>query len=132
MKAIIRKLFLNFEKAIFFNSGYSANLGAITALANRSSSIASDKFCHASLLDGIQLSRAKHYRYKHNDINHLTELFEKKSFDLIVTESIFSMEGDIAPLPEIIGLAKKVSCDVIVDDAHGIGFLGKKGRGIIK
>jgi 8-amino-7-oxononanoate synthase len=121
---------LNVDKAILFNSGYQANIGVISALVNRSDIVISDKHCHSSLLEGIQLSRAKHYRYDHNDLQHLKLLSKNNPPDLIVTESIFSMEGDIAQIKEIKEIAQGQGSGLIIDDAHGIGFLGNDGRGI--
>ncbi len=121
---------LQVDRTILFNSGYLANIGVIGSLAWRSCTILSDRLCHASILDGIHLSRAKHYRYQHNSINHLKMLSEKKAPDIIITESLFSMEGDIAPIQEIMMLAKQCRANVIIDDAHGIGILGQHGRGI--
>jgi len=125
--------FLQRERAILFNSGYAANLGVMTALAERHSHFVADKLCHASLLDGMQLSRAKLIRYRHNDLNHL-ELCLKQQMNncLIVTESIFGMKGNITPLNQIALLAKKQAINLIVDDAHAVGILGKNGRGIIE
>ncbi len=124
--------FLGRESAILFNSGYLANLGLITVLAGRNSTIFSDKLCHASLIDAIKLSAAKHWRYKHNDVAHLQSRLNQ--FDsankLIVTESIFSMEGDIAPLQNIVDCVQQTNATLLVDDAHGLGVLGKNGAGI--
>jgi len=125
--------FLGRGKAIIFNSGYHANLGVISTLAQRNDIILSDKLCHASLLDGIQLSRAEHHRYQHNDLEHLEEKLKSVGKNcFIITESVFSMEGDIAPMNEIAKLSKQYNAALIVDDAHGFGVLGKKGRGIIE
>jgi 8-amino-7-oxononanoate synthase len=123
--------FIQADRAILFNSGYHANLGVISTLANRQSLILADKFCHASILDGIQLSRAKLIRFRHNDLNHLETLLKQaKQPCLIITESIFGMEGDISPIHHIAALAKDYHATLIVDDAHGIGVLGQQGRGI--
>ncbi|HEX4044881.1 MAG TPA: 8-amino-7-oxononanoate synthase [Gammaproteobacteria bacterium] len=124
--------FLGRERALLFNSGYLANLGVITVLAQRKTAIVADRLCHASLLDGIQLTRAKHYRYRHCDIMHAADLLKKnaQSSILLVTESVFSMEGDIAPIKDLALLAKQSDAAFIVDDAHGIGVLGQQGRGI--
>ena len=121
---------LQVDNAILFNSGYLANIGVIGALANRNTTIFSDKLCHTSLLDGIQLSRAKHYRYRHCDSTHLRQLASTHKPDLIITESLFSMEGNIAPIKEIVTLAHQQQSGLIIDDAHGIGVLGEKGGGI--
>lgn len=126
--------FLNRDKAILFNSGYHANLGVITAFANRETAIIADKLCHASLIDGIILSRAKHYRYIHNDIVHAEKLLKanaKKDL-LLISESIFSMEGDIAPINELTQIASQSNAMLVVDDAHGFGILGRNGKGIIE
>ncbi len=122
--------FVGRDRAIFFNSGYMANLGAITALAGRKSVIFSDKFCHASLLDGILLSKAKHFRYQHQNIEHLKYLANISRPDIIITESVFSMEGKVSQVADISEIAKENKSLFLVDDAHGIGVLGKNGGGI--
>lgn len=124
--------FLQRDRAILFNSGYQANLGVITTFANRNSVIIADKYSHASLHDAALLSRASFYRYRHRDNKHANELLNKYSTGntLLLTESIFSMQGDIANLKELCLLAKKYESMLIVDDAHGIGVLGKCGAGI--
>jgi 8-amino-7-oxononanoate synthase len=123
--------FLQRDSAILFNSGYLANIGVITALADRSGKILVDKLCHASILDGIQLSRAKTLRYLHNDLNHLASLLQHEpNQNLLITESVFSMEGRISPLDEIVQVAQAHPLTLMVDDAHGAGVLGKNGRGI--
>lgn len=121
---------LGVDKAILFTSGYMANIGIIGALANRGNTILSDKLCHASLLDGIMLSNAKHRRYRHCDTDHLEFLARQNKPDFIITESVFSMEGDLAPIHDLVSIAKKNSSGLLIDDAHGIGFLGKEGGGI--
>jgi 8-amino-7-oxononanoate synthase len=122
--------FLQRDQALFFNSGYHANLGILTTLANRDTVVIADKLCHASILDGIQLSRAKHYRFRHNDIAHAATLIHNQPHPaLLITESVFSMEGDISPIPQLANLARENNHSLIIDDAHGIGVLGKNGRG---
>ena len=121
--------FLNREKAILFNSGYHANLGVINSLSSRSSTIIADKYCHASIIDGAIMSRAKLLRYHHNDINHAKTLIEKNKNALIISESVFSMQGSIG---NIEALAKVAKNNLIVDDAHGIGVIGENGKGIIE
>jgi 8-amino-7-oxononanoate synthase len=121
---------LGVDSAILFNSGYSANIGIISALSKRSDTLFSDKLCHASILDGITLSRTKHVRYQHNCPKHFKKIAKKNSPDLIVTESIFSMEGDIAPISDLTQLAKQHHSGLIIDDAHGVGVLGKTGKGV--
>lgn len=124
------------EAAIIFNSGYAANSGAIPALAGRSDFIYSDRLNHASIVDGCLLSRAKLKRFKHSDMTSLAGLLKKNngsgsdsSVKLIVTDGVFSMDGDIAPLREISELAEKHDALLMVDDAHGTGVLGENGRG---
>ncbi len=125
---------LHRDKVIVFNSGYLANLGVMTALSSRRHVIISDRLCHASLLDGIQLSRAKHQRFQHNDMAHLqsclAKLMPQDAPVLVVTEGVFSMEGDIAPLDQIVPMVHRYQAKLIVDDAHGIGILGAQGGGI--
>jgi 8-amino-7-oxononanoate synthase len=121
---------LGVDRAILFSSGYLANLGVMATLADRSCTVFSDKMSHASLLDGIQLSRAKHYRYRHRDLVDLSRLAQFKKPDLIISEGVFSMEGCMAPLKSLIEIADQYQASVIIDDAHGIGVLGEEGRGI--
>lgn len=121
---------LGVERALLFGSGYAANIGVFAALCQRHEVIFSDKLSHASILDGILLSRAKHIRFQHNNMTHVAQLAESNPPDWIVTESIFSMEGDIAPIPALVALAKHYGAGLIIDDAHGIGVLGNTGQGI--
>ena len=103
----------------------------MTTLADRTSTIFSDKLCHASLLDGIVLSRAKHVRYRHRDIQQLAELLaNNKTNKLLVSESIFSMQGDCADILALVELAHQHQATLVIDDAHGIGILGSQGQGI--
>lgn len=126
------------EAALVFNSGYHANIGIISALVGRGDIIFSDKFNHASIIDGGILSRAKFIRYPHKGINALEDLLKKHSSQnahhstLIVTDGIFSMDGDIAPMKELLELADKYNCILMVDDAHATGVLGKNGRGTLE
>jgi glycine C-acetyltransferase len=120
------------EGAILFNCGYSANVGILSAVAGRGDTIYSDRLNHASIVDGALLSRAKLLRYPHNDLHTLEKLLEKhqgKGRQLIVTDGIFSMDGDIAPLKQLVALKKKFNALLMVDDAHGTGVLGADGRG---
>jgi 8-amino-7-oxononanoate synthase len=119
------------EDALVFSSGYTANIGVIAALIGRDDAAFCDKLNHASIIDGLRLSGASLYFYRHKDMNHL-EIFLKKDVrgkKLIVTESVFSMDGDIAPLDDIISLADTYGAMVLIDDAHGFGVLGASGRG---
>jgi len=113
--------YLGRARAILFNSGYHANIGVIPALINRSDVVLSDKLCHASILDGIQLSRAKHFRHRHNDLAHLQELTDVKAPGWIITESVFSMQGNKTPLKSVCDIAQGSNAKLLVDDAHGAG-----------
>ena len=122
---------LGVEKAILFNSGYLANLGSITALSDHNCTILLDKLCHSSILDGVILSRAKYYRYRHCESKHLEHLANLYKPELMITESVFSMEGDIAPSAKFLKVATKYQALTIIDDAHGIGILGESGHGVL-
>ena len=119
------------EASLVFNTGYMANVGIISALCDDSWVIFSDKLNHASIIDGYRLSGAKLIRYKHCDMNDLLNKINKYkgSNNLIVTDGVFSMDGDIAPLPEIVKIAKQYNMMTMVDDAHATGVLGKNGSG---
>jgi 8-amino-7-oxononanoate synthase len=122
------------EAAIFFGSGYLANLGTISALFNMRDVIFSDELNHSCILDGIRLSGAKKFIYKHGDTRHLQELLDlhrnKYSKAVITTDSVFSMDGDKAPLVEIVKLAKQYQSSVYIDEAHASGVLGSNGAGL--
>jgi len=122
------------EKAVLFSTGYMANIGAVTALVGRHDAVFLDKLNHASLVDAALLSRAKIYRYPHNDMQTLALMLTKSpaQHKLIITDGVFSMDGDIANLPQIIKLAKSHQAWVMVDDAHGLGVLGKTGGGTLE
>lgn len=121
--------FLVRDQAILFNSGYMANLGVITSLAARKDVILSDRFCHASLLDAIQLSKAQYSRFRHNDLKHFNYLLHLKKPNILITEGIFSMEGDLSPLQAMNQCINGKNILFVLDDAHGIGVLGKNGGG---
>ena len=125
--------FLGRDRALLFNNGYMANIGVIQALAQKHDVIYEDKFNHASLIDAGLLSPAKMLRYAHHNLTHLETLLAQPASGqkFIVTDGVFSMGGDLAPLPELVVLAKKYDACLIVDDAHGIGVLGE-GRGILQ
>jgi 8-amino-7-oxononanoate synthase len=121
------------EKALLFNSGYDANVGLLSAVLQRGDVVLYDELCHASIIDGIRLSFAHAFKFKHNNVVHLVELLEKnKAVEniYVVTESVFSMDGDCAMLPEIAALCKKHQAHLIVDEAHAIGVYGERGRGL--
>ncbi len=128
-------LFKGTDRALLFSSGYHANLGVISALAGEGDLILSDALNHASIIDGCRLSRAEVRVYKHSDMSSLEGVLKRSSIfknRLIITDSVFSMDGDIAPLHDIIDLAEKYSARVMVDDAHGTGVLGETGKGAIE
>ncbi len=123
------------ETAILFNSGYAANTGIIPALMSAGDAIISDSLNHASIIDGCRLSRASVHVYRHKDMDHAESLLKKSmnaSRKLIVTDGVFSMDGDIAPLPELASLAGKYDAVLMVDDAHATGVLGELGRGTVE
>lgn len=124
--------FLQRDKAILFSTGYMANIGVIQALTRANDIIYEDKLNHASLIDAGLLANTKLKRYKHNDLLHLKALLLQQTtgHKLIVTDSVFSMDGDLAFLPDLSKLATNNSAWLMVDDAHGIGILGREGRGI--
>jgi glycine C-acetyltransferase/8-amino-7-oxononanoate synthase len=120
------------EAALTFSSGYLANIGTIPALIGRDGLILADRLCHASLIDGCRLSTADFRVYRHNDVSHLQSLLAKRRKGrrtLIVTDGLFSMDGDLAPLPELSRLAQDYEADLYIDDAHGTGVMGPHGRG---
>jgi len=124
--------FKSTEDAIVFNSGYCLNAGVISAIAGEDGAIFSDELNHASLIDGIRLSRAKKYIFGHRDLGHLEELIsvDTSKNKLIVTDSVFSMDGDIAPIKGLFEIAKKHNALLYIDDAHATGVLGG-GRGAL-
>lgn len=119
------------EAALLFNSGHAANTGIIPALVGRGDVVFSDRLNHASIVDGILLSGARLVRYPHNDHRQLAALMEKHSGgrSLIVSDGVFSMDGDVAPLAELAELKRRHGALLMVDDAHGCGVLGGRGRG---
>lgn len=131
-----RKLseFKKSESALIFGSGFLTNVGVISAIASRSDTVFADKLCHASIMDGIVLSRAKLKRFKHNDISDLRKLLKSHKTQgkkIIITESVFSMDGDIAPLREICEIANEYDAVIIIDEAHSTGIFGPSGCGLV-
>ncbi|MFN3466099.1 MAG: 8-amino-7-oxononanoate synthase [Candidatus Brocadiales bacterium] len=123
------------EAALVFPSGYMANVGTITALVGKGDTVIGDRLNHASLIDGCRLSGADFRIYAHKDVDGLEGVLRRASQyrkRLIITDGVFSMDGDLAPLPNIVELAKKYKAMLMVDDAHGTGVLGKKGKGTVE
>lgn len=124
--------FTHRSAALFFSTGYMANMGVISALACRGDTIFSDSLNHASIIDGCILSRARIQRYPHGDVNALESMLrETPGHKLVVTDGVFSMDGDVAPLRELARLCRENDALLVVDDAHGIGVLGPEGRGSV-
>ncbi|MDO9602202.1 MAG: 8-amino-7-oxononanoate synthase, partial [Rhodocyclaceae bacterium] len=121
------------ERALLFSTGYMANLGVVPALAGRGDVIFADKLNHASLIDAVRLSPAFSHRYPHLDVAVLEGQLtaNRAKHRLILTDAVFSMDGDIAPLPELLALAERYDAWLVVDDAHGFGVLGPEGRGTL-
>lgn len=128
-------MFHHGESALIFNSGYDANLGVLSCIPQKTDLILYDEFVHASILDGIRLSNATHYKFKHNDTEDLEELIQRhrKNFDniFVVVESVYALDGDSSPLIELSDLCESSkNIFLIVDEAHAIGVFGKQGRGM--
>jgi 8-amino-7-oxononanoate synthase len=123
--------FVGKPAALLFSTGYMANLGAVQALVGKGDTVLADKLNHASLNDAMQLSRAKVQRYRHNDVAQLAQMLEKTNSGrkLVITDAVFSMDGDLASLPELLALCEQHDAWLLVDDAHGFGVLGDGGRG---
>ncbi|MGH7928603.1 MAG: aminotransferase class I/II-fold pyridoxal phosphate-dependent enzyme, partial [Candidatus Binatia bacterium] len=122
------------EGALLFSTGYMANLGTMSALAGRGDAVFADRLAHASLLDAGLLSSARFTRYPHADARALAQRLERQATGerFILTDGVFSMDGDLAPLPELTRIAKRHDAWLVVDDAHGLGVLGNTGRGTLE
>ena len=127
--------FKNVEASVVFQSGFTANAGTVQAILGREDVIISDELNHASIIDGCRLSRAEIKVFPHKDVEAcekiLRELASRPVHKLLITDGVFSMEGDIAPLPELVKLAENYGCIMMIDDAHSSGVLGKNGRGTV-
>ena len=125
--------FIGKDDCLCFSTGFSVNQGVIPALLSKDDYVICDDRDHASIVDGRRLAFAKQLHYKHNDMEDLERVLQKlpqEAIKLIVIDGVFSMEGDLAKLPEIVALKKKYNCSVMVDEAHGIGVFGRQGRGV--
>jgi 8-amino-7-oxononanoate synthase len=122
------------ETALIFNSGYNANIGFFSAVPQKSDLILYDELCHASIRDGILMSNAKAYKFRHNDFEHLENLLIKnpETTIYIVTESVFSMDGDTPNLEELVRISSKYKSHIVIDEAHALGVIGKKGQGLVQ
>lgn len=123
------------EAALLFNSGYDANMGLLASITNRHTTILSDELCHASLIDGIRLSQSsRKYKFRHNDCNDLSEKLKKHNDEgqvVVVVESIYSMDGDMAPLADMATLCEAHDAQLVVDEAHATGVIGARGEGVV-
>jgi 8-amino-7-oxononanoate synthase len=124
------------EAALLYNSGYDANVGFFSCIVTKSDIILYDSYCHASIRDGISLSLAKSYKFRHNDLAHLEELLQRfatgETTVLIATESVFSMDGDSPHLPQLVALAERYGAYVAIDEAHALGVFGEYGCGLVQ
>lgn len=123
--------FLDKEMAITFSTGFQSNLGVISTIAGRNDIIYLDRMNHASIIDGSRMSYARNLKYRHNDHEHLRYLLEnnRDSPGVIVTDGVFSMEGDLADIPGLVEISREFGVRLIIDDAHGVGAMGPRGRG---
>jgi len=128
-------LFKGTEAALLFNTGYAANTGIIPAVASTGDVVLSDSLNHASIIDGCRMSKAQVHVYRHRDMDHVEDYLKNAAYarrKLIVTDGVFSMDGDIAPLPELVRLAEQYGAMLMVDDAHATGVLGRGGKGTVE
>ena len=122
--------------ALIFNSGYDANVGFFSSVPQRNDVILYDELCHASIRDGITMSTAKSYKFQHNDLEDLESIIKRYHTEpvevYVVTESVFSMDGDCPNLEELVALCKKHNCHLVVDEAHALGVFGENGEGVVQ
>lgn len=127
-------VFTGLPRALLFATGYMANMGIVSALAGRGDAVFADRLNHASLNDAVVVSRAAFRRYAHGDMAALARLLEntKARRRLVITDAVFSMDGDLAPVPELVALCERFDAYLVLDDAHGFGVLGAGGRGVLE
>ena len=123
--------FVGADRALYYSTGYMANIGVVPTLVGRGDAVFADRLNHASLIDAVQLSRADHRRYAHKDMGQLEKMLASSDAKrkLILSDAVFSMDGDVAPLKELLDLAEQYDAWLVLDDAHGFGVLGQEGRG---
>jgi len=122
--------------ALIFNSGYDANVGFFSSVPQRNDIILYDELCHASIRDGIAMSNAKSYKFQHNDLEDLESIIQRYNTEpvevYVVTESVFSMDGDCPNLEELVSISKKYNCHLVIDEAHALGVFGESGEGLVQ
>lgn len=122
--------------ALIFNSGYDANVGFFSSVPQRNDVILYDELCHASIRDGIAMSNAKSYKFQHNDLEDLESIIKRYNTEpvevYVVTESVFSMDGDCPNLEELVSISKKYNCHLVIDEAHALGVFGESGEGLVQ
>jgi 8-amino-7-oxononanoate synthase len=130
LESLLKKIF-KAESCLLFNSGYAANTGVLSCIASRNDTILYDELCHASIKDGIRLSLATRYSFRHNDLNDLEQKINRSTGKkFIVVESVYSMDGDISPLEQLVKISDKHGCFMILDEAHSTGSIGENGAGL--
>jgi 8-amino-7-oxononanoate synthase len=121
------------DAALIFNSGYDANIGLLSSVPQRGDTIIYDQLCHASIRDGIRLSFAQSFSFAHNDLDNLERRLKQTEGNIfVVTESVFSMDGDVCPLKEIVDLCTRYNAHLIIDEAHATGIVGDRGKGLVQ
>ncbi len=127
--------FKQVEASLTFGTGYTTNLGLLPSLIDRDGLILADRYCHASLIEACRLAKATLHVFHHNDTEHLEKLLKTRENarpTLVVTEGVFSMDGDLAPLPDLLTLCRQYEATLVIDDAHGTGVMGENGRGTVE